>query len=116
MSETPTEYFDVVTTYDHVLTSDSEGRVTIGNLGAGTYYLKEIETAPGYNKLAEPVSFTVAADGNGNYVVIVNNPSGAELPHSGGVGTQLILAIGAGMIAAAGALVLFNRRRGLIAL
>jgi len=45
----------------------------------------------------------------------VNTTSGVELPHSGGVGTQLILAVGAGMIAA-GALVLFNRRCGLIAL
>lgn len=50
-----------------------------------------------------------------SYTITANNTSGAELPKSGGVGTQLLCAIGAGMMAAS-ALVLAHRRSGMIAL
>jgi len=46
---------------DTVFTSDDWGRMEINGLDAGTYYLKEVEAAPGYMLLTDYLKFVITA-------------------------------------------------------
>ena len=46
---------------DTVFTSDDMGRMEINGLDAGTYYLKEVEAAPGYMLLTDYLKFVITA-------------------------------------------------------
>ena len=107
------------------------GDINIKGLDAETkYYLYEIAAPEGYNKLTEPVEFTISAAynedgsalqegkptisvGNGTtsteLKVTVENSSG-NLPSTGGMGTKLFYTIG-GILMAGAAIVLVVRKR-----
>lgn len=115
------------------------GHVTILGLGAGSYTLIEDEAPDGYNKLIDPVSFSITADGvgsaiydgsaalligrnmsdlgatvvDGTYIsggLAIVNLTGAELPHTGGMGTTMLYLVGGVLVAAAGILLVARKR------
>lgn len=106
---------DETNTITEVITPDN-GRFTIQGLGAGTYYLTEIQQPAGYNKLSGPV--TVVIDENEKVrvgeseanPVKVENKSGTVLPSTGGAGTTMIYLIG-GALVLGSCVVLVTKRR-----
>lgn len=106
---------DETNTITEVITPDN-GRFTIQGLGAGTYYLTEIQQPAGYNKLSGPV--TVVIDENEKVrvgeseanPVKVENKSGTLLPSTGGVGTTMIYLIGGALVLGSGVVLVTKRR------
>jgi LPXTG-motif cell wall-anchored protein len=107
---------------DNLVVSQVNGKLVILGLKEGTYYLKEVEAPAGYNALTQPVefkageeirSFNIFADENGNVAniqqtdgvhheinydlthTVVHNSKGVVLPSTGGVGTFVLIAVGA---------------------
>ena len=114
------------------------GLATIGNLLPGTYYLVETKAPDGYNMLTDPVEiyiqlidqdpgYTVSynqkgysassaagnllPDTDGAYQITVSNPSGKELPMTGGSGTLPYTLGGIALIFAAALMYGFRLRR-----
>ena len=110
---------------DGVVTTDADGYINLGTM-AGTFYLQEVSTASGYNKLTAPIEIkveksagesvvTAACDQegivfntpewiyqeDGVWTVKVNNTSGKELPMTGGPGTALFNILGSAIAIAA---------------
>ena len=105
------------------------GAFRAASIPAGTYWLEETRAPAGFNLLAEPVQFSVAADGTvailsgagngvasaaldpgtGSYQITVRDVPALELPDSGGRGTVSFLIAG-GLLLAAAALSLFLPR------
>ena len=112
---------------DGLIITGTDGTALVGSFIPGTYYLKEVETAPGYNLLTDAVEFTVRKDGTLEYStgsnldyseggsfyelkdkdgfgIYINNDSGAVLPMTGGPGTLsyelagIVLVISAALI------------------
>lgn len=79
-----------------------------------TYYLVETTAPAGYELLAEPVSFLInsTTTGVGIDLQVKNIPSnsGFELPLTGGVGTGILYAAGALLVAGAALMLVRNRR------
>lgn len=106
---------DETNTITEVITPDN-GRFTIQGLGAGTYYLTEIQQPAGYNKLSGPV--TVVIDENRKVrvgeseanPVKVENKTGTVLPSTGGVGTTMIYLIGGALVLGSGVVLATKRR------
>ncbi|WP_419031051.1 SpaH/EbpB family LPXTG-anchored major pilin [Holdemanella porci] len=106
---------DETNTITEVITPDN-GRFTIQGLGAGTYYLTEIQQPAGYNKLSGPV--TVVIDENGKVrvgeseanPVKVENKTGTVLPSTGGAGTTMIYLIGGALVLGSGVVLVTKRR------
>lgn len=106
---------DETNTITEVITPDN-GRFTIQGLGAGTYYLTEIQKPAGYNKLSGPV--TVVIDENGKVrvgeseanPVKVENKTGTVLPSTGGAGTTMIYLVGAVLVLGSGVVLATKRR------
>lgn len=104
------------------LISSKGGYLNINGLKAGTYYLKEIATLDGYNKLENPIKVVVAQGENGKSVITTDentqsvervevlNNSGSLLPSTGGMGTTLIYLIGGALVLGSG-FVLANKKR-----
>lgn len=104
------------------LISSKGGFFNINGLKAGTYYLKEIATLDGYNKLENPIKVVVAQGENGKSVITTDentqsvervevlNNSGSILPSTGGMGTTLIYLIGGALVLGSG-FVLANKKR-----
>ena len=113
------------------LESDKDGKIDLGRLGVGEYYLVETHAPAGYSLLTEPVEVTVKGDGvvykqiensmsisnsgvtgdkEQGYTVVVTNNEGYELPATGGPGTQLFTIFGSAMILMAGLLMLKRQR------
>lgn len=102
------------TTYNGVTGSDStnQGKCSFTSLSPGSYCLTETKTAKGYTLLAEPIEFTLTADGyckrgdrlfgerttgaDGvyNIALTVYNRKGFTLPHTGADAPSLWLLIG----------------------
>ena len=112
-----------------VLTTDSEGNITVKGLKTGVYYLDEIEAPAGYNKLAKPVTVDIVTDDNTIYnlksvaadknngtingaegTITIANSKGSNLPSTGGMGTKLFYTIG-GLLMAGAAIVLVIKKR-----
>lgn len=106
---------DETNTITEVITPDN-GRFTIQGLGAGTYYLTEIQQPAGYNKLSGPV--TVVIDENEKdrvgeseaNPVKVENKTGTVLPSTGGMGTTMIYLIGGALVLGSGVVLVTKRR------
>lgn len=104
------------------LISSKGGFFNINGLKAGTYYLKEIATLDGYNKLENPIKVVVAQGENGKSVITTDentqsvervevlNNSGSLLPSTGGMGTTLIYLVGGALVLGSG-FVLANKKR-----
>lgn len=102
------------TTYNGVTGSDStnQGKCSFASLTPGKYRLTETKTAEGYTLLAEPIEFTLTADGQCrrdgaafgakttdadgvyNIALTIYNRKGFTLPHTGADAPSLWLLIG----------------------
>lgn len=97
-------------------TSDSDGKISIMGLGAGTYYLEEITAPEGYNLLTEAKKVVISQpdEGTESGLVTMNvdipNFSGSELPSTGGIGTTIFYVLGALLVIGAGVFLVVRRR------
>lgn len=114
------------------LISDEDGKIELGALACGTYYLEETSAPAGYILLPEPVTITVSSIGvtykqsdnsmsqsgegisheaaTDPYTLTVTNNAGYELPSTGGPGTRLFTILGTALIAGAGLLLWMTRK------
>ena len=98
----------------------ARGAVRVEGFDNGTYYLEEVKTPDGYNKLTSRQKFIIS-DGNlysvfsgsdysaGSGIQVVNK-TGTMLPQTGGIGTTLFYVIG-GVLVAAAVVLLVTRKR-----
>ena len=115
------------------LISDGNGKIELGKLAYGKYYLVETTAPAGYVLLSEPVVITVGSSevtytqgdrnlplsGNGIdhntttdiYTLTVTNNAGARLPSTGGSGVAGVYATGSLLVLAAAILLAAKRRR-----
>ena len=116
------------------LVTDSNGVIPRinGELPAGTYELREVETLPGYLKLEKYIQFTISengvitlgancpegtelimSDSNGtvSYTLVIRNSRSVELPATGGPGTGLFLILGILLMGLAAAGLVMQRQR-----
>ncbi|WP_162265793.1 SpaA isopeptide-forming pilin-related protein [Arthrobacter alpinus] len=109
----------------------STGQFQLSNIPVGTYWLTETAAPAGFSLLAEPVQFTIAANGAvsvgqgagggvvtaadaagyGIFTITVRDVPALQLPESGGPGTIAFTAGGSVLILAAAGLLLSRRRR-----
>ena len=116
------------------LTSDGQGKIQIGTIATGTYYLVETTAPSGYNLLDKPVIITIESgrvsatlgsdstaqnaaelitpeSGEPYWLITVHNNSGLELPHTGGPGTLLYTLSGIALMLGATLMYGFRMRR-----
>lgn len=90
------------------------GHAVIEGLDNDTYYLEEVVSPVGYNKLTSRVEFTVnKKENNKTYVrseVIVKNYTGSQLPETGGTGTILFVTFGLILVLVFGVLLVTKLR------
>ena len=90
------------------------GLATIKGLDAGTYYLEEVVSPEGYNKLTSKVKVEVKGKNNDNSFHIndisVVNYTGSLLPETGGIGTMLFITFGLILILGFGLLLVTKLR------
>lgn len=90
------------------------GHATIKGLDAGTYYLEEVVSPEGYNKLTSKVEVEVKGKNNDNSFHINNisvvNYTGSLLPETGGIGTMLFITFGLILILGFGLLLVTKLR------
>ena len=112
------------------LVSDATtGEITLAGLKPGEYTLTETGSPVGYNKINDPITFTIKFDteskkfqfdGNapagvtletdGTFKITVENKSGTVLPSTGGIGTTIFYVVGSIMVVAAGVLLITKKR------
>lgn len=99
---------------NYTLAVDSEGKLNVKGLKAGTYKLKETKAPNGYNLLTDTISLTIdntgAVNGTKDLVYTVANNAGAVLPSTGGIGTTLFYVIGGLLMAFAVVLLVAKKR------
>lgn len=120
------------TTYNGVTGSDStnQGKCSFASLTPGSYRLTETKTAEGYTLLAEPIEFTLTADGRClrdgaafgtvtpdtsgvyNIALTIYNRKGFTLPHTGADAPSLWLLIGLPALVAVLLVLVFRYKRG----
>jgi fimbrial isopeptide formation D2 family protein/LPXTG-motif cell wall-anchored protein len=96
--------------------------LNVRGLAEGTYYLTELTTAPGYNRLTEDIVIEIDAAGNatvsgnhdlfsasGDKITVVNN-TGSVLPSTGGIGTTIFYIAGLVLVLGAAAIVIARRK------
>lgn len=105
-----------------------KGKVSLGVLGEGTYYLFETKAPAGYEKLDKPVKITISGSSVGlmqgkrpetvnieqdqqKAELTVMNTTGVELPHTGGPGSRVFYILGALLTAAALSIAVLRRRK-----
>ena len=110
----------------------TDGTFTVKGLDSLSYHLEEIEAPTGYDKMKEPVLFTINApvenqtltglsmtvEGTTNNGVLetgivtgqVNNTAGKVLPTTGGIGTTIFYIVGGVLVLGAGAAFVMKRR------
>lgn len=100
------------------LTTGNDGKIILNGLDSDTYYLRETEGLPGYNKLANDVEVQVEATVTENAtsmsytrkIIKVENKSGTEMPSTGGIGTTVFYVVG-GILAVGAAVLLVTKKR-----
>lgn len=100
------------------VTTDSEGKALLPGVAEGTYYLKQVSTAPGYNLPRDAVPVKVKIEGStegtteGYYIAEVSAFESGTLPFTGSIGTVLYTMIGLITVVSAILLfVLYNRKK-----
>ncbi len=116
------------------LVTGADGTLKLGDLQAGTYWLRETKAPAGYHRLTAMLRLVVGADGvtiDGRpadalddsgaviggeipptqrvYRVTIENPKGAVLPGTGGGGTGIYYVLGAAMLLLALALAMLKK-------
>lgn len=103
--------------------SAADGKLSFEGLGAGTYYLTEVEAPEGYSKLVAPIVVTITAtptlegvtwsvvpaENEDGYIVVENN-NGITLPTTGGIGTTIFYVVG-GILVVGAAILLVTKKR-----
>lgn len=113
------------------IASNRQGKYTVAGLGAGTYYLVEVDSPDGYNRLTVPVKIelearytygensTIIDSDGGVYVdgsteektaVEVINKVGTVLPATGGASTALLTVCGIALMVGTAVLITTKRR------
>ena len=125
------------TSGSYTLADNGSGAYTVSGLDQGTYYLVEIAAPAGYNRVATPVTVTIAssynagslssayvnghipdAEGdqligvtvNGGTQLTIVNQAGVTLPETGGTGTKAFVVGGLALILLALILVIARKR------
>lgn len=111
-------------------TAAGTGELTFADLTPGSYRLTEAKTAEGYTLLAEPIEFTLTADGQCrrdgaafgtvtpdtsgvyNIALTIYNRKGFTLPHTGADAPSLWLLIGLPALVAVLLVLVFRYKRG----
>ena len=89
-------------------TTVASGDIVIWGVDSDSYKLEETAAPSGYNKLTSDVDVTV--DAANSTREDVENVSGSTLPSTGGMGTTFFYIVGAVLVIAAGALLVFKKR------
>lgn len=110
--------------------STNQGKCSFASLSPGKYRLTETKTAEGYTLLAEPIEFTLTADGQCrrdgaafgtvtpdtsgvyNIALTIYNRKGFTLPHTGADAPSLWLLIGLPALVAVLLVLVFRYKRG----
>lgn len=105
------------------LKSGANGMITIEGLDSGAYLLHETKAPAGYNKLKDPVAFTISANlsvgsstltytGKSDSIsqIEVENLTGSVLPSTGGIGTTIFYVVG-GLLMLGAVVVLVTRKK-----
>lgn len=109
---------------------ENQGKCSFTSLSPGSYRLTETKTAEGYTLLAEPIEFTLTADGQCrrdgaafgtvtpdtsgvyNIALTIYNRKGFTLPHTGADAPSLWLLIGLPALVAVLLVLVFRYKRG----
>ncbi len=93
-----------------IITTDENGAATSPELPVGMYFLYEVKAPDGYNMLEDVIPVYATQDGGAIAPTTVENAPGAQLPSTGGMGTQLFLYGGLALMVVAMLLAIYKRQ------
>lgn len=96
------------------ITTNENGEAVFERLAYGDYKLVETKAPFGYQRLKDPITFTIAEDAEGPALLVektVTNTKGFNLPNTGAAGGKVMVGLGTGFIVAAGFLLLIDKRK-----
>lgn len=96
------------------ITTNENGEAVFERLAYGDYKLVETKAPFGYQRLKDPIEFTIAENAAGPDLLVerkVKNTKGFDLPHTGAAGGKVMVGLGTGFIVAGGFLFLIDKRK-----